>query len=106
VCFHITKQFAEKNDLKMSWMPRPYKKWNIFEKRFFWLNNLGIAIMMIGSVFVLMLPTSHPFKLEIVALLMTSYAIGRTFIWNKLEKLEAQWKNRMIDPLTKEEVIA
>lgn len=86
----------------MSWLPRPYKKWNIFEKKFFWLNNLGIAIMMFGSVFVLILPINHSIKLEVVALLMTSYALGRTYLWNKLEKLEAQWKQIATDPLAKE----
>ena len=91
-------------DLKMSLLPKPYKKWNIFERRFFWLNNLGIAIMMFGSFVAVIIPTfNNSIKAEIVAFLMTSYAIERTYLWNKLEKLEAQ-KKQTAYPITKEEV--
>ena len=91
-------------DLKMSWLPKPYKKWNIFEKKFFWLNNLGITIMMFGSVGTGIAPLSYELKIEIIVFLMMGYVIGRTWLWNHLKVLEFEWKRVAIDPITKEEV--
>lgn len=73
-------------------MFKAYNKFNIFEKKFFWLNNLGIVLMMVGSVTAGISPIPYEFKIKIIISLMMSYAIGGTLLWNTLEKLETQWK--------------
>lgn len=88
----------------MSWLPRPYKKWNIFEKRFFWLNNLGILILMFGSIGIGLSQFSYELKIEIIVFLMMGYALGRAWLWKYLEALESQWKGTIIDPITEKEV--
>lgn len=77
----------------------------MFEKRFFLFNNLGIAIMMVSSFVAVIIPLDNSTKAEIIGFLIMSYALGRTYLWNKLEKLEAQWKSTLIDPITQKEVL-
>ena len=73
-------------------MFKAYRRWNIFERKFFWLNNLGITILMFGSFGIGITAIYIELKLKIFFIMAVSYALGREWLWNRLEAIEAEWK--------------
>ena len=73
---------------------KSYNKWNIFEKKFFWLNNLVITVLMVGSVVISALYfLSDAYKFGVITGLIICYAVYRCLLWNNLERLETEYLN-------------
>ena len=75
---------------------KSYKRWNFFERRWFWAN-MTLTILLVYSMFF--------FKNLIPFIIFESFLI---YYWNlifrSLSRQEMEWKGLIIDPITNIEV--
>ncbi|MBI2657798.1 hypothetical protein HYX08_03850 [Candidatus Woesearchaeota archaeon] len=74
-------------------MIKTYKRWNVFERKFFWLNTMAICILFL-AVFFMSLDRllEAPYKLGVMTGMIAAYAYYRSILWRSLSRLEAEWK--------------
>ena len=76
-------------------MFKAYKRWNMFERRFFWINNTTIVLLMGLSTTSMLIPfMEEAHKWSIVIMLCVMYVIFRSYAWNRLEWMEGEWKRK------------
>lgn len=78
-------------------MIKTYKRWNVFERKFFWLNTMAICILALAAFLMafdkLLEP---PYKLGALTGMAAGYAYYRSILWRNLSRLEAEWKGSAI----------
>ena len=75
-------------------MLNAYHRWNIFERTFFWHNNIAIAVLMVGSVAISSFNfLETPYKLGVITSLIIGYGLYRKYLWEKLESMEKIWQH-------------
>lgn len=76
-------------------MIKAYKRWNVFERKFFWLNTMAICILVI-AVFLMALDKflELPYKFGAITGMVAAYAYYRSILWRNLSGLEAEWKGK------------